>query len=42
MPGLAEVIKDAVVHYQDDVKRGDFPTEANGFPLDLEVLKGLD
>jgi 3-methyl-2-oxobutanoate hydroxymethyltransferase len=38
---LAEAIKSAVTQYQEEVKHGDFPTEAQSFSLDPEVLKGL-
>ena len=38
---LAETIKTAVTEYQNEVKYGAFPTEANSFPLDEEVLKEL-
>jgi 3-methyl-2-oxobutanoate hydroxymethyltransferase len=38
---LAETIKTVVTQYQDEVKQGVFPTEANSFPLDPEVLNEL-
>jgi len=38
---LADSIKTAVEDYQKEVKSGSFPTEANSFPLDAEVLADL-
>jgi 3-methyl-2-oxobutanoate hydroxymethyltransferase len=38
---LAELMKQAFTQYKDEVKSGAFPTEANSFPLDEEVLAGL-
>jgi 3-methyl-2-oxobutanoate hydroxymethyltransferase len=38
---LAETMKSAVAQYQKEVKHGDFPTEANSFPLDESVLVDL-
>ncbi len=38
---LAEIMKNAVAQYQNDVKHGEFPAEANSFPLDESVLAGL-
>jgi 3-methyl-2-oxobutanoate hydroxymethyltransferase len=35
---LAETMKSAVARYQNEVKHGDFPTEANSFPVDETVL----
>jgi 3-methyl-2-oxobutanoate hydroxymethyltransferase len=38
---LAQTMKNAVTQYQNEVKHGDFPTEANSFPLDESVLSNL-
>jgi 3-methyl-2-oxobutanoate hydroxymethyltransferase len=38
---LAEIMKGAVAQYQSDVKHGEFPAEANSFPLDESVLADL-
>ena len=38
---LAETIQKAVSEYQIEVKHGDFPTEANSFPMDESVLIDL-
>lgn len=38
---LAEIIQKAVSEYQNEVKHGDFPAEANSFPLDESVLTDL-
>jgi 3-methyl-2-oxobutanoate hydroxymethyltransferase len=38
---LAEMIKNAVSEYQNEVKTGAFPTEKESFPLDEAVLFGL-
>lgn len=38
---LAQTMKNAVTQYQNEVKHGDFPTEANSFPLDESVLADL-
>jgi 3-methyl-2-oxobutanoate hydroxymethyltransferase len=35
---LAELTQKAVKEYQNDVKTGAFPTDANSFPLDAEIL----
>jgi 3-methyl-2-oxobutanoate hydroxymethyltransferase len=38
---LTDIIKNAVVEYQDEVRSGAFPTEAHGFSLDESVLADL-
>jgi 3-methyl-2-oxobutanoate hydroxymethyltransferase len=38
---LAEIIKNAVTSYQDEVKHGDFPTEKQSFTMDETLLSGL-
>jgi 3-methyl-2-oxobutanoate hydroxymethyltransferase len=38
---LAELIKNAVTEYQNEVKSGAFPTEKESFPLDASVLTDL-
>ncbi len=38
---LTDIIKEAVTEYQNEVRTGAFPTEANGFPLDESVLTDL-
>jgi 3-methyl-2-oxobutanoate hydroxymethyltransferase len=38
---LAELIKNAVTEYQNDVKKGAFPTQKESFPLDESVLAAL-
>jgi 3-methyl-2-oxobutanoate hydroxymethyltransferase len=38
---LADIIKNAVTEYQNEVKTGAFPTEINSFTMDEEILKDL-
>jgi 3-methyl-2-oxobutanoate hydroxymethyltransferase len=38
---LGDIIKNAITEYQNEVKSGAFPTEANSFPLDESVLADL-
>jgi 3-methyl-2-oxobutanoate hydroxymethyltransferase len=38
---LTDIIKNAAIQYQDEVRTGTFPTEAHGFPLDESVLTDL-
>jgi 3-methyl-2-oxobutanoate hydroxymethyltransferase len=38
---LADIIKNAVTEYQNEVKAGAFPTEKHSFTLDEEILKDL-
>jgi 3-methyl-2-oxobutanoate hydroxymethyltransferase len=38
---LTDTIKNAVIEYQNEVRTGAFPAEANGFPLDESVLTDL-
>jgi 3-methyl-2-oxobutanoate hydroxymethyltransferase len=38
---LTDIIKNAVIEYQNEVRTGAFPTEAHGFPLDESVLTDL-
>ena len=38
---LAEIIKNAVTEYQNEVKSKAFPTEKESFPLDEGVLADL-
>jgi 3-methyl-2-oxobutanoate hydroxymethyltransferase len=38
---LADIIKDAVTSYNNEVKAGAFPTEQQSFPLDDSVLSNL-
>jgi 3-methyl-2-oxobutanoate hydroxymethyltransferase len=38
---LAEIIKNAVTSYQDEVKHGDFPTDKQSFSMDESLLAGL-
>jgi 3-methyl-2-oxobutanoate hydroxymethyltransferase len=38
---LADIIKNAVAEYNNDVKIGVFPAEANTFPMDESVLSSL-
>ena len=39
---VADVISKAVAEYHADVKSGAFPTEAQSFPMDETILKGLE
>jgi len=38
---LAEVIKNALTEYFNEVKSGNFPTEKQSFPMDESILAGL-
>jgi 3-methyl-2-oxobutanoate hydroxymethyltransferase len=38
---LAEIIKNAVTSYQDEVRRGDFPTDKQSFTMDESILANL-
>jgi len=39
---VAEVMSAAISQYHEEVKSGQFPTEAQSFPMDEAVLKGLE
>lgn len=38
---VGQIIRDAITHYKADVENHDFPTEANAFQMDEEVLQSL-
>ena len=38
---LADIIRNAVTEYYDEVKAGSFPTDAQSFPMDESILTGL-
>jgi 3-methyl-2-oxobutanoate hydroxymethyltransferase len=38
---IADIMSTAISQYRDDVTSGDFPTDANSFPLDESILAGL-
>ena len=42
LQSLAEITAGAVGAYYSEVKSGEFPTAAQSFPMDEEVLKGLE
>jgi 3-methyl-2-oxobutanoate hydroxymethyltransferase len=39
---LANIMSSAITEYYNEVKSGQFPTEAQSFPMDESVLKGLE
>jgi 3-methyl-2-oxobutanoate hydroxymethyltransferase len=39
---LIDIMSTAISQYRDEVAAGQFPTEANSFPMDESILAGLD
>jgi 3-methyl-2-oxobutanoate hydroxymethyltransferase len=39
---LSDIMSSAVAAYYEEVKSGEFPTEAQSFPMDESILAGLD